>query len=224
MRDMGFILRHGVTFCRTGGFTFFLDVERDRYCAIGGNADAGFARLVAGTGLADSDAALIATLVRDGLVVETRGTDRPYPCVHASTPPDSAIDLAERDRLKPSMTVALARILMTRSSLKATGLAATLRRLAARKRRMPPRAAPADTLARVAGAFERCNAVASPLDQCLPRSIAVAHRLLDRGAHPTLLIGVRAQPFAAHCWVEGGGLIVNDRYDTVRTFTPILVL
>lgn len=225
---MGLTLHKDVTFCRTGGFTFFLDIGRDRYCAIGGDADAGFARIVAGAASVGENAALIATLARDGLVVETRGLERPEPCRHAAPACESALDRAERAHLKPPMLVAMARILASKTALRHAGLAGTLRRLEARKaaayRRDVPVDVPVDALPRIAAAFERCNLLASPLDQCLPRSIAVAHRVLDAGLSPTLLIGVRAQPFAAHCWVECGGLIVNDRHDTVRTFTPILIL
>jgi hypothetical protein len=221
---MGLILRPGVSFCRTGGFTFFLDVDRDRYFAIGGDADAGFARIVAGGARADGDTLLVATLVRDGLVVATGGAEQPQRCCHPCPASESAIELADRDRLRPPMVIALCRILAAQCALRHTGLGRTLRRLAARKLRVDGRPAPADMSARIAAAFERCNLLASPLDQCLPRSIAVAHRMLDYGLSPTLLIGVRAQPFAAHCWVESGDLIVTDRHDSVRPFAPILVL
>lgn len=221
---MGLTLHKDVTFCRTGGFTFFLDIGRDRYCAIGGDADVGFARIVAGAASTGEDAALIATLARDGLVVETGGMERPEPCLHAAPACESALDRAERAHLNPPMLVAMARILASKTALRHTGLAATLRRLEARKATAYRGDGTIDALPRIAAAFERCNVLASPLDQCLPRSIAVAHRALDAGLSPTLLIGVRAQPFAAHCWVECGGLIVNDRHDTVRTFTPILIL
>ncbi|MEO7679089.1 MAG: lasso peptide biosynthesis B2 protein, partial [Sphingomonas sp.] len=116
------------------------------------------------------------------------------------------------------------RLGLAHASLKWRGLSATLASVARRKMRLHTIAEDYTAIARIALAFERCNAIATPLDQCLPRSIAVAHRMIDRNTRPTLVIGVRAQPFAAHCWIECDDLLVNDRYDTVRAFTPIFTL
>jgi len=38
------------------------------------------------------------------------------------------------------------------------------------------------------------------------------------------VIGIRPDPFLAHCWVQHKGLVLNDDIDNVRTFTPILVI
>lgn len=221
---MGYSLRTGVTCRQSGGFTFFLDLDRDRYVAIEGAANAAFDRLVANAPCSEGDQGLVAQFITEGLIVETAGLQRPEPCAHVSTTIDSAIDLAVDRHIKPPASAALARIVLAKWSLRRIGLARTLERLARRKRRRAGHPGVADRLVRISAAFERCNAFASPLDQCLPRSIAVAHRMLDLGLCPTLLIGVRAQPFAAHCWIESGDLIVNDRRDTVTPFAPILMI
>ena len=36
------------------------------------------------------------------------------------------------------------------------------------------------------------------------------------------LFGVRTWPFAAHCWLQIGNLVVGDRLERVRFYTPIL--
>jgi hypothetical protein len=115
------------------------------------------------------------------------------------------------------------RIAAAKLSLRWAGLGRTLARLENRNRHRRARD-PRASLASISLAFERCNAFFSPLDQCLPRSIAAAHRLLDLGHSPTFVMGVRAEPFGAHAWVESAGLIVNDRFDTVEPYTPILAL
>jgi hypothetical protein len=74
----------------------------------------------------------------------------------------------------------------------------------------------------VAVAFERTARIVRSHDQCLSRSLALARRLAALGLPADLVIGVRLRPFAAHCWVHAGEWLVNDRIDTVRTYTPIL--
>jgi hypothetical protein len=88
----------------------------------------------------------------------------------------------------------------------------------------PPAGDSLRPLAEVAAAFRLSRLIASPLDRCLPRSLAAAHGLLDRDIVPELVFGVRLQPFAAHCWVRHGQVLVNESLDQVRNFTPILTL
>lgn len=219
---MGYRLCTGVTCCRTGGFTFFLDVARDRYFAVGGVADAAFGRMIEGDPPEEHDAQPVKHLIRDRLIVATDDASRPEPCRHAIASA-SALDAADSAKRPPDVTFAILRITAARLSLKWAGLDPTLARLERRKLRQRPRAE-RTTLPAIAAAFERCNAIFSPLDQCLPRSIAVAHRLIDLGHVPTFLMGVRAEPFGAHAWVECDGTIVNDRFDTIEPYTPILAL
>ena len=219
---MGYTLRPGVTCCQAGGFTFFLDRDGDRYFAIGGETHAAFNALLNGVS-ADTDRHVIG-LIGEGLLILTPGEERPSICGPVDRAERSAVDLADRLVRRPAFTAALARVVWARTALRSFGLAQSLKRLEARIQRTDVRPAAPDELAWIAASFERCNAIAKPLDQCLPRSIAAAHRLLDVGLRPTFFMGVRAQPFGAHAWVESAGLIVNDRFDTVYPYTPILAL
>jgi hypothetical protein len=42
--------------------------------------------------------------------------------------------------------------------------------------------------------------------------------------YPDLVIGVRLAPFSFHAWVQFGDIVLNDEVDTVRPYTPILVV
>ena len=46
---------------------------------------------------------------------------------------------------------------------------------------------------------------------CLQRSAATACLLKRYGFPAQLVIGVQQLPFAAHAWVEMGGLVINDK-------------
>ena len=56
---------------------------------------------------------------------------------------------------------------------------------------------------------------------CIAASMALMAALAARGANPTLVLGVKLDPFQAHCWVELAGTVLNDAPDHVRPFTPI---
>jgi len=76
----------------------------------------------------------------------------------------------------------------------------------------------------IVGAFERLNLIFSPLDQCLPRSLALTHLLMRSGHLTQFVIGVRLKPFLAHSWVQQGDVVLNERVDVARTFSSILVI
>ncbi|MCH4269656.1 MAG: lasso peptide biosynthesis B2 protein [Brevundimonas sp.] len=58
--------------------------------------------------------------------------------------------------------------------------------------------------------------------ECLQRSFQLRRFLGSRGAAVDWVFGVRTWPFAAHCWLQTGDLVVGDRLDRVGRFTPIM--
>src|SRR3546814_5791235 len=61
-------------------------------------------------------------------------------------------------------------------------------------------------------------------DQCLARSIAFRRLAFRLGFAPTLVLGVKLDPFAAHCWVQSEDCVANDSLERVRCFPPIFAL
>lgn len=59
-------------------------------------------------------------------------------------------------------------------------------------------------------------------DRCLVRALAM-HSLCRR-AGATLVFGVIAHPFTAHCWVQLGSAVLVGGYEQARLYTPILVV
>lgn len=59
---------------------------------------------------------------------------------------------------------------------------------------------------------------------CLLDSLALDTWLARDRVDARLVFGVAAQPFAAHCWLQSGSALLNDHYDRVSRFTPILAL
>lgn len=61
-------------------------------------------------------------------------------------------------------------------------------------------------------------------DRCLYDSLALLLFLASEGHRPYWVIGVRTRPFAAHSWLQSGGVVLNDQAEHVRAFSPILVV
>jgi hypothetical protein len=58
-------------------------------------------------------------------------------------------------------------------------------------------------------------------DRCLFDSLVLAHYLAMYGAEPQWIFGVASDPFAAHCWLQDGPIVLNDTPENVRQYTPI---
>ena len=77
---------------------------------------------------------------------------------------------------------------------------------------------------RVVQAFRTSCLIRSSAQKCLAASIAMIDELARVGSFPDLVFGVALAPFAAHCWVQRGAVVLNDRAEHVRAYTPILVI
>jgi hypothetical protein len=73
-------------------------------------------------------------------------------------------------------------------------------------------------------AFRATHRVVPPRNRCFMKSIALFKALTAAGIGVDLVVGVRAAPFFAHCWVQHQGRLLDDTVERVRLFTPILVV
>ncbi|GGC05050.1 hypothetical protein GCM10011494_24510 [Novosphingobium endophyticum] len=219
---MGHSLRAGISYCDAGGRLIFLDVHADRYFCLAPEAEAAFRRLVAHPGASEAAAP---GLLESGMLVRTRHAEVPRPFSLARRAETSLLDLPRLRASSAELLAALSRLALAGLLLRRRGLRRSLERLAAAR----PSCAPArldmpQALQRPAAAFEMSARLVRSHDQCLPRSIALARHCAARGLAADLVIGVRLRPFAAHAWVQAGPWLLNDRLDTVRTYTPILAV
>lgn len=100
----------------------------------------------------------------------------------------------------------------------------TVESVRARKSRNVDRAGPPDP--------ERARSLVSVFDHlrwyyprpylCLFDSLALIHFLARFRVFPDWVFGVTADPFEAHCWVQTGGVVLNDTVERVSAFTPIM--
>lgn len=215
----GYRLRTGLSFCRIDNRTLFLDLPADRYFGLGGPFDTAFQALL-DTGAADP---ALATLVERGLIIPCPEGGLPVPC--PTTSPGPILPPPSEPPARPSLlAIAMALVARVHWTLRVRycPLAANIDRLARRKDAPALRPRPTSAaIARLAEAHRRAGLILSARDQCLPTSMALMATLTARGANPTLVLGVKLDPFQAHCWVELAGTVLNDAPDHVRPFTPI---
>lgn len=216
------MLRKGLSFCITSGEPVFLDTLADRYFCLAADEQAAFLALLRDP----ADTVAHRAIADIGLLDPAIGSGN----AATLTPAQSvgiAASLLDAPVSRTDVTT-FARAGMRRArtavALRRSGLGAILGDFAARKRRISRSVRQVDEIATIAQGHERLALITASLDQCLPRSLALAHHLVDHGHCADLVLAVHLRPFKAHCWVQIGDLLVNDRCDTVSPFTPILVL
>jgi len=220
---MGFALAKGVSCCVLGAQLMFLDIERDRYFCLTPEADLAFCQLIAAAPLDPAHQSIIDGLVARGLLARTDDDRAPVACIGPGIPELSLIDT---NRACSTVAVIQAGVGLYRTAraLRRQRWPSVLAALAHDKAQLDPARTSDEALADVAAAFEQLGGFITPIDQCVPRSVAVMRRSIALGLAPTLVIGVRLRPFAAHCWVQHQKLLVNERVDRARNFTPILTV
>lgn len=222
---MGYALAPGVSFCVDGGRPIFLDLHKDRYFALAGEAASAFSRLAAGQQLAEQHRMALETLVRGGVLQPNdHGTILP-PC--SRTPPSSAglIGKPAGSAAPGQLAAAVWELCASRLALLTLGLARTVALLERQKSRVRHEdSSVEERLGAVILSFRTATLLFTSHNRCLPRSVALMRRLLDCGCAADLVFGVMARPFQAHCWVEYQGAVLNDLCDHVAHFTPIRVI
>jgi hypothetical protein len=222
VKAMSFSISDGVSFCTPGNRTVFLDVLNDRYLTLTAEAEQAFRRLISSDPLGAADCAQLQDLVASGLLQDSPG---PAPSAARARAAARSLFQEQMHARARDTASALAWLARTRIGMALRPLRSTLRALREAKlcADLEP-APPAEELSRVAAAFSRCSMWASPLDRCLPRSVAAARLMIERSLDADFVIGVRLQPFSAHCWVQHQDVLINETLDRVRNYTPILVV
>lgn len=217
---MGWSLRAGLSFCSIGDRLLFLDVPRDRYFCLGAEIDGSFRRLCADRSV-PGDAE---RLSRAKLIVVGQRDEAPRPCVAPACSGESLLDQPQPASRPIDAARAAIALTLTATHLRCAGLAAAFDRITRLKASMRHAAPTPGAVQRAIAGFVSSRLWFDDHDRCLLRSLALAHRLVAIGASPTIILGVKLQPFGAHCWVQIDRRLANDRIDIIRTYTPILTL
>ncbi|WP_313802595.1 lasso peptide biosynthesis B2 protein [Sphingobium sp.] len=216
-------IREGLAYCVSNDRAIFLDIIANRYFSLPPMLDEIFRRLISEEPSEPVQPAELARLVRANVVL-THGHQNfglsPLPIVHPlrelrrSGAATSKLMLAHCLFAQACASIKLRR----RSLAWLPGWAEERRQQSVDKGRAY------SVWQDVADAFAWTAALWPRSDNCLSSSIAFLDVGLSRGLDAQLVFGVYSSPFSAHCWVQVGDTVLNDRIENVRTFTPILAV
>lgn len=243
MGRSSFYLSEHVFFCLADNRYVFLDLRSDEYLCLGrkhtnsmkcllrerqitgGGSIAGLAQ-----GIEDlnSRPVLEALLNRRLLVEGDVNGKLPIP-THFPVPSASTMERVDepRPRIGPSHVWHFFAGAATASAqLRWGSIQHTVRTVAARRSTRTAISATDDigAIHRLFGVFNKLRPYYPRPYLCLFDSLALLYFLARYDAFPNWVYGVKLEPFAAHCWVQAGGLVINDIIDNVRDYTPIMIV
>lgn len=214
------ILPHA-TACVASEKLFVLDVRQDRYFRVPTISSADMLEWLNRNYAGTPPKAVIETLKRAKILRE--GDAEPTNALkdRVVVPADLLQPEAHVPKSGLSLGVAM-RVAGTRLSLRMFSLSSIL---AARQTRTPlPMRGNAQAALAEVEAFERARRLVPIARNCLLDSLALDRWLERRGFGSQLVFGILPEPFGAHCWLQTPEAILNDSYDHVSSFTPILAI
>ncbi len=223
---MAHSLPPNISFGFIGTRAIVLDIASDRYFLLSGREAAAISELASG-GAPPGD--VIQLLEDRGLL--SAGSGAPVAPVRAPFLEASALECDSKAGPIGMVEVASAR-LRASAALRFAGIGLTIDRWRRRRDRTranqttgtDARLANGGSSAYLARGFAETRLFVPARRACVPDSLALASCLWRRGARADVFFGVRLDPFAAHCWVQDGPILLSDPLDIVREFCPVFRL
>jgi hypothetical protein len=220
---MPWSLRDDLHWCDCDGRAVFLDLKADRYFCLPGESNAAFLRL-AHDEPQPGDCGRLDLLVRRGLLIESDARTAIQP--PASVEPAGG-EFPSDLHIRPSalsVIRAISREVLTAWLLRRRPfhqVIETVRCIG--PTRSGPRG-PHRSLQSLVSAAAVTALLLRSHDRCLVRGLALHWSCRRSGFSTSLVLGVIAHPFTAHCWVQLGSVVLIGGYEQARLYTPILVL
>lgn len=217
--------------CETGERTVFLDLIRDRYYILRDRQSAWFSEIQAaahaGRPTDDIAAAFARHLCAMGILSEAPVGQRIKPVALPDPPSGAHFGSVGLRTVRPGLSqtvyflTALADALRLEIFASISGQTEAARRWKEKASRSS--AATLSDITVLTDTFHKLTPYFfSTHDACRWRSLVLFRFLTLQGIQPDWVFGVRTRPFAAHCWIEAGSVILNDHFETVSPFTPIM--
>ncbi|MCD9026777.1 lasso peptide biosynthesis B2 protein [Luteimonas sp. BDR2-5] len=81
-----------------------------------------------------------------------------------------------------------------------------------------------DDLISAASLFHRARAYVPVEPSCLLDSVSLARFLARRRLSASIVFGISAEPFSAHCWLQVADLALNETVSAANEHTPIRIV
>jgi hypothetical protein len=233
-RSRKYCIPHHVYLCQTEDGIVFLDLRKDKYLGLGGDAVASLADVVDGwpvSSCGHSGQEWLATaeeLARRGLLTtdSTRGKSAAPIKVAQIEMAHSVSCSCRRPRIEPiHVTKFLLSCLQAAYQLRCRSLEAIADGIAKRKAHKDAGSLEIRRAFELALAFRRLRSfLFTEKDNCLFSALALLHFLAKHSMYPTWIIGVRTGPFGAHSWIQLGSLVLDGDPKEVSYYTPLLAI
>ncbi len=236
------LARHAFV-CRDEDYVVVLDLKQDRYFALEAAKTAALSLALPGWPVAPPQgdvaegtvAQVAAPLLQKGWLLEADARDaKDATPVKIALPSAGLIDELSAESGHTGARIALRTVLafvlaslFAKFALRFWRFDRVIQRVSARKAKHRDAGQPVDTrrARELVDAFARLRVfLFSTREECLHDSLAVLEFLARHDLFPSWVFGVRARPFAAHCWVQDAGLVYNDTVEHVSTYVPIMVV
>ncbi len=214
-----YALRPGFSFCFIDRVALFLDARGDRYFAFSPSVSQQFLSLVDAISSGSTvDPDLADSFVARGVLMEGQ-RDRWW---MTPTPRRPTTEWCMPDDPLPprwsTVCLALLCIIVTLIRLRVRPFYSIVRDHAKTPRRSEQTRALSD---RAISAFLLSLRIWPWSLQCMPTSVSLRTFLACYGVRSDLVVAVKLNPFAAHCWVQVGDRVIGDTLEQVCVFTPI---
>jgi hypothetical protein len=229
--------------CSTRGHIVLLDLRRDRYFALDPEHSKAFAELFpAGPGCTHDESKkgtsesapgpvtdMTRALIEAGLVTDDAQQGKRFESPALPIPTRALEDeyLVNEIPIRPRHIVRFVRAYaIARRSLGRRPIESVIESVRQRKARYSnANALNRTSVTQLYTVFERLRPMLyTARDACLFDSFTLMEFLAEHGVAVTWVFGVRAAPFAAHCWIQQGDLVLNDSPEHVRRYTPIMAV
>lgn len=228
---MCYRLRENLSCCDVDGHMIFLDIAQDRYFRLTGPLEKAMRRFRAHEGVAST---LLERLAAARILVEASDLEANVAITNIQRPSRSAIEQAsaiENCRLSAAVVFeVMAIILSIRRQLKSCTFKTILDKACAyRSRKVDAQEIATPTalersLLLANGQFARARRYVPIEPVCLLDSLSLLRFLSRRGLSANIVFGVTPEPFAAHCWVQAGDMVLNETLSDAHAHTPIRVV
>ncbi len=230
--------------CLQGEHVVFLDVRKDRYFALEAQKTAGLGAIVPGwpvnfsgdsAGAASplnadevAQSPVVALLLENGLLSEDVRSGKDATPL-AVEPASQELSAESYEGLSAAGVPAVLRFIASATiaalALRFFRMERVVRRVARRSelKRSNAVAFDAPRAHQLVAAFASLRPFFfTAKDACLFEALALSEFLARYGIYPNWVFGVRARPFAAHCWLQQGGVVFNDTVEHVTQYAPIM--
>lgn len=236
MEKLSYFLSRHAFFCLADNHYVFLDLRSDEYLCLGRTHTNAIKGLLNGhqttdehsADVSDPDAVLRALLKKE-LLVKDALDGKPVTPTFADVPTASMKEYSNVSRSRISSAHVwnfFAASATASKDLRWGTIEQTVRKVAARKSAYIANKATVNN-SKIADLFEIFRTFRPYYPRgylCMFDSLALLHFLARYGVFPQWVYGVKLEPWAAHCWVQVGDLVVNDIVDNVRGYVPIMII